>query len=118
MIRSFHYAAYSVLFKKSNVSKEGRDFLQRTADLWYKTVAALFLKSYLKTVAHSAILPSDKNALSVLLDAYLLDKAIYELGYEINNRPQWVAIPLKGIEDLIGVRAEVISTPPKNITVQ
>ena len=119
MIRSFHYAAYSVLFKKTNVSKEERESLQKAADAWYKAVTSLFLRSYLETVANSRILPSDKSALSVLLDAYLLDKAIYELGCELNNRPQWVSIPLKGIEDLIGIRADAItSAPPKNLTVQ
>jgi predicted trehalose synthase len=40
------------------------------------------------------------------LDAHLLEKAIYELGYELNNRPDWIRIPLQGILDLIGVQGE------------
>ncbi|MDA4129999.1 MAG: putative maltokinase, partial [Thaumarchaeota archaeon] len=117
MIRSFHYAAYSVLFKKTSVKKEDRELLLKAADVWYKAVTSLFLKSYLNTVGKSPILPSDKNALSVLLDAYLIDKAVYELGYEINNRPQWISIPLKGIEDLVGVKTDLVSAP-KNIAAQ
>jgi maltose alpha-D-glucosyltransferase/alpha-amylase len=37
----------------------------------------------------------------VLLDAYLLEKAVYELGYEINNRPHWIGIPLQGIREIL-----------------
>ncbi|MDA4112072.1 MAG: maltose alpha-D-glucosyltransferase [Thaumarchaeota archaeon] len=117
MIRSFHYAAFSVLLKKNNISKDDRELYVKAAEVWYKTVSGLFLRSYLNTVANSPILPSDKKALSVLLNAYLLEKSVYELGYELNNRPQWVAIPLKGIEDLIGIKMDVISAP-KNIPAQ
>jgi maltose alpha-D-glucosyltransferase/alpha-amylase len=44
----------------------------------------------------------------VLLDALLLEKAIYELGYELNNRPEWVKIPLQGIQQLLGAEEQKI----------
>ncbi len=100
MIRSFHYAALSVVLKDNNPKiKENQELALRAATLWYKAVSVLFLRSYLSAVSGSSLLPSDKNALSVLMDAYLLEKVIYELGYELNNRPDWISIPIKGLEE-------------------
>lgn len=107
MVRSFHYAALSVVLKDNNPKiKENSDLALRAATMWYRAVSALYLHSYLSTVAGSRILPSDKTALSVLLDAYLLEKVIYELGYELNNRPDWISIPIKGLEDLLGIEIQ------------
>jgi maltose alpha-D-glucosyltransferase/alpha-amylase len=50
--------------------------------------------------------PQERDELKALLDAFVLDKAIYELGYELNNRPDWVTIPLHGIEQIVGPFAE------------
>ena len=46
------------------------------------------------------MLPQAPAELGILLDVYLLDKAIYEIGYELNNRPEWAQIPLKGLLEL------------------
>ena len=48
---------------------------------------------------------------------FLLEKVIYELGYELNNRPEWIWIPIKGIEDLIGIQTQSVK-PPKELTTQ
>ena len=115
MIRSFHYAAMSVILNNNNPKiKENQELSLEAARFWYKAVSALYLRSYLGTVANSVILPTDRNALSVLLDAFLLEKVIYELGYELNNRPDWIWIPIKGIEDLIGIQPRS-AEPPKEI---
>jgi maltose alpha-D-glucosyltransferase / alpha-amylase len=104
MIRSFHYCAQSNLPKQApspsplNISNP-----EAWANEWYESVSAVFLKSYLETMAGTHILPNDREALTTLLDAYLLEKAVYELGYELNNRPAMVIIPLKGILDILGL---------------
>ena len=76
-------------------------FLERWADLWYRQISAVFLESYLKMTAGAAFLPQKESELQVLLEAYLLDKAVYEVGYELNHRPDWVIIPVRGIKHLL-----------------
>ena len=103
MIRSFHYAAYAPLIK----SEEGvvfravdKSMLERWAQAWYSWVSASFLAGYFTTV-NPLLIPEGSEQLEILLDAYLLEKAIYELGYELNNRPDWLAIPVHGLLDLL-----------------
>ena len=76
-------------------------FLERWADLWYRQMSAVFLQSYLKTTAGAGFLPPKESDLQVLLEAYLLDKAVYEVGYELNHRPDWVVIPVRGIKHIL-----------------
>ena len=61
----------------------------------------VFLKSYLDRSGAAAYLPPRSESFSNLLEIYLLEKAIYELGYELNNRPTWVGIPVAGIAALL-----------------
>ena len=63
--------------------------------------SASFLKAYLKAVSESHLLPQDPGDLDVLLRTHLLEKAIYEIGYELNNRPDWIKIPLQGVIRLL-----------------
>ncbi|MEO6871652.1 MAG: putative maltokinase, partial [Chthoniobacterales bacterium] len=100
MMRSFQYAAYSALWQ-SATREEDRMFLERWADLWYRQMSAIFLESYLKTTAGAGFLPRKESDLQVLLEAYLLDKAVYEVGYELNHRPEWVVIPVRGIKHIL-----------------
>jgi predicted trehalose synthase len=69
---------------------------------WYSWVAASFLKAYLHVASQSDFLPQDQGELSLLLDLYLLEKAIYEVDYEITRRPDWVHVPLQGLVQLLG----------------
>jgi maltose alpha-D-glucosyltransferase/alpha-amylase len=68
---------------------------------WYAYVSSAFLNGYLAAMGDSPILPRDARELERLLDVYLLEKAIYELGYELGNRPAWAAIPLRGLLQLL-----------------
>jgi maltose alpha-D-glucosyltransferase/alpha-amylase len=109
MIRSFDYAASSTLLEMARTgSLAGRDFasMHRWAVLWQRWTSAYFLREYLEVVATAPFAPQDREELRILLDAFVLEKAIYELGYELNNRPAWAGIPLRGIESVLGVESD------------
>ena len=100
MLRSFHYAAYAAYFyavDRPDQSAVTKADLETWARYWHVWVSAAYLQSYLQAAQGAPFLPEDGESLRALLDAYLLSKAVYELGYELNNRPHWVAIPLQGI---------------------
>jgi maltose alpha-D-glucosyltransferase / alpha-amylase len=101
MMRSFQYAAYSALWQPA-MRAEDVPFLERWADLWYRQMSSVFLQSYLAATAGADFIPPDAKDFQVLLEAYLLDKAVYEVGYELNNRPAWVVIPIRGIKHILG----------------
>ena len=100
MMRSFQYAAYSALWQPA-MRTEDVPFLERWADLWYRQMSSVFLQSYLQTTASAIFVPQNADDLQILLEAYLLDKAVYEIGYELNNRPDWVVIPIRGIKHIL-----------------
>ncbi|HLB71730.1 MAG TPA: maltose alpha-D-glucosyltransferase [Candidatus Methanoperedens sp.] len=101
MIRSFHYAAYTMLLDKGSIRPEDIPALDRWADQWYTYVGVIFMKSYLDQSRDAIFIPEDRKEIRVLLSVFLLEKAVYELGYELNNRPDWIIIPLKGILRLL-----------------
>jgi maltose alpha-D-glucosyltransferase/alpha-amylase len=104
MLRSFHYAAYASLFNQGNQGvsspSEALAVFEPWAQLWYVWVSAAFLHAYLAYADPASVLPPTRDQCQALLDAYLLEKAVYELSYELNNRPDWVRIPLQGIRHL------------------
>jgi maltose alpha-D-glucosyltransferase/alpha-amylase len=105
MLRSFSYAAYTGLDQYLTAHNEiahtpGYENLRAWAILWQNSTSAEFLRAYRETIAtNPALLPSPEQSQS-LLGAYLLEKALYELLYELNNRPTWLRIPLAGILSL------------------
>jgi len=104
MIRSFHYAAHSALLQQAPLAPRPEDdlpLLQHWAQYWYVWVSVAFLTSYLDVVRSVGLLPENPEHLRILLDAYILEKAIYEIGYELNNRPDWLKVPLQGILQLM-----------------
>jgi maltose alpha-D-glucosyltransferase/alpha-amylase len=101
MIRSFHYAAYNALFLDASLRAKDKPLLEPWADLWYHYVSGIFLHSYLETCGEAPFIPHEKRELETLLQAFLLDKAIYELGYELNNRPDWIIIPVRGVQCIL-----------------
>jgi maltose alpha-D-glucosyltransferase/alpha-amylase len=104
MLQSFYYAAIQGLRHEQEsgmIHPENFPVMQQWAQFWYCWVSAAFIKTYLTTAGDAAFLPKSKEELQVLLNAYLLEKVIYELGYELNNRPQWVPIPLQRILQLL-----------------
>ena len=97
MIRSFSYAARSALDAQLKRRPEQAAALAPWAALWENSVANAFLLGYRETIAaNPALLPTGDNAQAQLL-ALLLEKASYELMYELNNRPTWLSIPIDGL---------------------
>ena len=102
MIRSFSYAAHAGLNQHLTAHPElartsGSDHLAAWALFWQNSTSSEFLRAYREIIAaNPALLPSTQQSQS-LLSAYLLEKALYELLYELNNRPAWLRIPLAGI---------------------
>ncbi|HEX7127699.1 MAG TPA: maltose alpha-D-glucosyltransferase [Thermodesulfobacteriota bacterium] len=101
MLRSFHYAAYTSLRSPAVVRPEDRARLEPYAMLWYRYVSATFLRAYLAASRGQSFVPEDREQMAIMLNAFLLEKAVYEVGYELNNRPAWVWLPLLGIRDLL-----------------
>ncbi len=102
MLRSFHYAAYASLFQQqAGGLAADLPSLETRARPWHIWVSVAFLQGYCATASEAAFLPKDRDDLQVLLDAFLLEKAVYEIGYELNNRPDWVGIPIAGILQLL-----------------
>ena len=97
MLRSFSYAAFSALIKYSTRRPEDFQGLEPWARLWEQAVSSAFLSTYCECVKGAGVIPSQPLQFAQLLEAYVIDKALYELTYELNNRPNWVVIPLTGI---------------------
>jgi len=97
MIRSFHYAAYGQLVLNQNYRPEDIPLLESWAQVWFHYASQFFLTAYLDKASGQAFLPEDKAALDLLLRVYILEKAIYEVGYEMNARPEWLRIPIRGV---------------------
>jgi len=99
MIRSFSYAALTSVGAATQTRPDDARRLGPWADFWETWISASFLRSYLMATRGAAFLPPPDD-LDVMLRAYILDKALYELAYELNNRPSWVHIPLTGVLQL------------------
>ncbi len=101
MIRSFHYTAHAALFLEKRFRESDVEELMPWAEPWYYYVAGVFLAAYRDVLKDSPILPSSSGEQEMLLDVFLLEKSVYELAYEMNNRPEWVAIPIRGIQSIL-----------------
>jgi maltose alpha-D-glucosyltransferase/alpha-amylase len=100
MLRSFSYAAYASLINYTARHSEDVARLEPWALLWECSVAAEFLRAYREAADGVEFLPRNSSDFRRLLDVFLLDKALYEVLYEMNSRPAWVRIPLMGILSL------------------
>ncbi len=97
MLRSFHYAAHATIADRAD-----RAALEPRAELWSKAASDAFLEAWLATTQGAVFRPASEEECTRLLEAFLLEKAIYEAAYELNNRPGWLPIPVRGILRLLG----------------
>ena len=99
MLRSFDYASWTALATRE--PKEARQEIEPWTMYWSRWVRARFLQEYIRQLEHAPFWPQSWKDAARLLTVYQLEKAVYELGYELNNRPEWVGIPLKGINEIV-----------------
>jgi len=103
MLRSFHYAAFAPLLGEDRVQGEDVTRMSVYAEGWNAEVSDRYLAKYFETAKGASYLPATQAEIQTVLELHLLEKAIYELGYELNNRPTWVGIPLQGIGKLSSI---------------
>ena len=106
MLRSFDYATVTALLDAVarglvNADSDAARELDAWGRHWNEWVSTAFLGSYLEAAGDAPWIPADEDSLALVLDTALLEKAVYELAYELNNRPGWVPVPLRGIRDLL-----------------
>jgi maltose alpha-D-glucosyltransferase / alpha-amylase len=105
MLRSFDYAAHSVLFGMANqrgrapgiIRSEDRAALEPWARLWYEQASREFMKAYYEQIESAALLPPVPSERQILLDVFLLEKALDEIAGEMTRRPEWLTIPLRAL---------------------
>ncbi len=102
MLRSFHYAAMSALFGPTSlVRKEDIKTLESWANFWNQWVRVCFLNGYFSKAKNQSFLPKNQKDFALLLKIFMLEKAVYEINYELNNRPEWLEIPCRGLVELL-----------------
>ena len=104
MIRSLHYAAHAISFGYVPGIVKGREQesrLDRWAEHWHEWVSAIFLQGYLETSRGMDYLPGTDSEKQILLRAHLIEKALLEISYELEHRPEWVEIPVHGLLSLL-----------------
>ena len=100
MLRSFDYAMHAALFKFVSERPDAREAVEPAGRQWQAQAAGAFLEGY-DEVARASGVTSARAEMKGLLELFVLEKAVYELKYEIDNRPDWVRIPLIGLLDTL-----------------
>jgi maltose alpha-D-glucosyltransferase/alpha-amylase len=101
LFRSFHYAIYATVFNNIKTYKHSQKQLFEASEILYQYFIGVFLGTYIYEIQEANINIGYHQERIFLLEYSLLEKAVYELGYELNSRPRWAVIPLKGISNII-----------------
>lgn len=103
MLRSFYYAPYAAQSRQQPAlfAEDAGARFQPWIRFWYEWVSVVFLKAYLAIAERASFWPGSQAEFQVLLDVHLLEKTVYEIGYELNNRPHWVRIPVHGVREIL-----------------
>ncbi|GAB3035198.1 maltose alpha-D-glucosyltransferase [Spirosoma pulveris] len=101
MIRSFYYVGYQGFLENNQVPKEETIKLLPYAGFWAHSMSSFFMKAYLETVQGSSFIPKSTDELQMMLETYLLEKAISDFNHELSYRPDWVHVPLQIIKSIV-----------------
>ncbi|HMJ41757.1 MAG TPA: maltose alpha-D-glucosyltransferase [Pseudolabrys sp.] len=107
-IRSIDYAISAAMDRGPNLSPEDRATLVKQIRIWGDRLTAAYWESYQATLGDAPLWPTDEVQLRQLLDLFLLEKAFYEVEYEITNRPSWVHIPLEATLRILEQRGVIV----------
>ena len=107
MIRSFHYSAYSPLMQQNYAEEYREEHLEHWAEAWYYYMSRFYLDGYKSTLQDTDLIPDNERDYSVLLDTFLLEIAVGELNSELNHRPLFALVALRGIQAVLdGISTE------------
>ena len=109
MIRSFDYAAHVAL---SYLREEDARTVQPYAAAWVRQISRVFLDAYLDAARSGSFIPEDPADVDLLLASFIMDKAVYEIGYELTYRPEFASIPLRAVLDIISAPGDAASVAP------
>jgi maltose alpha-D-glucosyltransferase / alpha-amylase len=103
MLHSFHYAAESADFDKvaAPFAWRGREGERKEWTIaWYRTLRSIFTSEYRKTIAGHGLAPDEEHQFERLLEIYLIAAAVYQVGYELEHRPAWIAVALRSLIEI------------------
>ena len=106
MLRSFSYAVFAAKaaqMERAPMTAMDGNRMTAWARLWQTWSSWAFLKGYTAVAGDAPFMPKSPDEMRILLNAFQMEKAVYELGYELNNRPNWLRVPIAGIEQLLGI---------------
>ncbi|HEX6333857.1 MAG TPA: alpha-amylase, partial [Flavisolibacter sp.] len=101
MIASFYYTAYEGFLTNNQISKEEMVRLLAFADQWAHYMCGFFIRAYLEKIGETSLLPKDHNDLEVLLQSYLLERAIKQLNVDVRTKSPWVIVSIRLIRSII-----------------
>ncbi|HVZ18571.1 MAG TPA: hypothetical protein VG897_15735, partial [Terriglobales bacterium] len=108
IIRSFHYVSYAVLFGQVPGIVAGGDAqqLEKWADAWSTCMSGVLMKSYFDAAGDNEFLPSTQKERRVLLQSYMIEKCLKEIMHELEYRPSWLRIPIRGLLGILDAKPE------------
>jgi trehalose synthase-fused probable maltokinase len=101
MLRSFSYAASAALMDRADPGSDEWARLEPWADAWEALARDKFLGAYLTRAHEGRFLPPERADLALMIEVFEIDKVLYEIDYERHNRPDWLRIPVRGLERLL-----------------
>jgi maltose alpha-D-glucosyltransferase/alpha-amylase len=107
MLRSYSYAVHTSLRERGQrgLPEESEKKAHEWGQFWQAWVSSVFLGSYLSEASKGSFMQASQEELELLLGVFMLEKAVYEMAYELNNRPDWLFVPLQGILELMQAQA-------------
>ena len=117
MLRSFSYAVFAARAaqnERAPMTATDSDRMTAWARLWQTWSSWAFLKGYTTAAGDAPFMPKSPDEMRVLLNAFQMEKAVYEVGYELNNRPNWLRVPIAGIEQLLGIEVREPDNAPQS----